>query len=97
MSKYLNDAYTLRIPAELKAKVAESAKTHNRSMNADIVARLEASFASDTNTVMTVMMENMRKMQIEMMEMQTEMRETRMLYVEAINREHRSRKVDQLE
>lgn len=44
MSKYLNDAYTLRIPAELKAKVAESAKAHNRSMNADMVARLEQSF-----------------------------------------------------
>lgn len=46
MSKYLNDAYTLRIPAELKAKVAESAKTYNRSMNADIVARLEQSFTA---------------------------------------------------
>lgn len=44
MSKYLNEAYTLRIPSELKAKVQESAKEHNRSMNADIVARLEKSF-----------------------------------------------------
>jgi hypothetical protein len=44
MDKHLNDSYKLRIPAELKAKVAESAKAHNRSMNADIVSRLEQSF-----------------------------------------------------
>lgn len=50
MSKYLNDAYTLRIPAELKAKVQESAKELNRSMNADIVARLEESFIKANST-----------------------------------------------
>ncbi len=44
MSKHLNESYTLRLPAELKAKVAESAQSHNRSLNADIVARLEKSF-----------------------------------------------------
>lgn len=44
MSKYLNDAYTLRMPAELKTKIQASAKDLNRSMNADIVARLEQSF-----------------------------------------------------
>ena len=49
MSKYLNEAYTLRIPSELKAKVQESAKEHNRSMNADIVARLEESFSQNQN------------------------------------------------
>lgn len=32
------------MPAELKAKIQASAKEHNRSMNADIVARLEQSF-----------------------------------------------------
>ena len=44
MSKYLGIAYNLRLPPELKAKIAESAKSLNRSMNADIVARLEQSF-----------------------------------------------------
>lgn len=41
--------HKLRLPVELKEKIAESAKAHNRSMNADIVARLEQSFltASD--------------------------------------------------
>nr|WP_236764254.1 Arc family DNA-binding protein [Acinetobacter haemolyticus] len=32
------------MPQELKDKIAESAKELNRSMNADIVARLEESF-----------------------------------------------------
>ena len=43
-SKHLNAQYNLRWPDELKEKIAQSAKEHNRSMNADIVARLEESF-----------------------------------------------------
>lgn len=44
MGKHLGVAYNLRLPQELKDKIAESAKQLNRSMNADIVARLEQSF-----------------------------------------------------
>lgn len=36
--------YQLRLPQELRDKIKESAIAHNRSMNADIVARLEDSF-----------------------------------------------------
>ena len=36
--------YKLRWSEELREKIAQSAKEHNRSMNADIVARLEQSF-----------------------------------------------------
>ena len=36
--------YKLRWSEDLRDKVAESAKRHNRSMNADIVARLEQTF-----------------------------------------------------
>lgn len=36
--------YKLRMPLELKEKIANSAKAHNRSINADIVLRLEESF-----------------------------------------------------
>ena len=36
----------LRLPPELRDKIAESAETYNRSMNADMVARLEQSFES---------------------------------------------------
>lgn len=46
-SKHLNAQYNLRWPDELKEKIAQSAKEHNRSMNADIVARLEESFEKD--------------------------------------------------
>jgi hypothetical protein len=45
MGKHLGVAYNLRLPQELKDKIAESAKELNRSMNADIVARLEESFS----------------------------------------------------
>lgn len=44
MSKHLGIAYNLRLPPELKEKISDSAKEHNRSMNADIVARLEQTF-----------------------------------------------------
>lgn len=36
--------YKLRWSEELREKIAQSAKEHNRSMNADIIARLEQSF-----------------------------------------------------
>lgn len=44
MSKHLGVEYKVRMPQELKEKIAASAKELNRSMNADIVARLEQSF-----------------------------------------------------
>lgn len=63
MDKHLNDSYKLRIPAELKARVAESAKAHNRSMNADIVARLEKSFEQDSNKVILLEEDSIRAME----------------------------------
>ncbi|WP_353173709.1 Arc family DNA-binding protein [Acinetobacter rudis] len=39
--------YKLRWPAELRDKVSASAKAYNRSMNADIIARLERSFLTE--------------------------------------------------
>ncbi|WP_313043811.1 Arc family DNA-binding protein [Acinetobacter sp.] len=38
--------YKLRWSEELREKISQSAKEHNRSMNADIVARLEESFST---------------------------------------------------
>jgi len=49
MSKHLGVEYKVRMPQELKDKIAESAKELNRSMNADIVARLEESFPATNN------------------------------------------------
>lgn len=53
MGRNLGVEYKMRMSQELKDKIAESAKELNRSMNADIVARLEGSFegsASNTNS-----------------------------------------------
>ena len=47
-SGHLHPQYNLRWPEELKEKIAQSAKKHNRSMNADIVARLEKSFENES-------------------------------------------------
>ncbi|WP_136685700.1 Arc family DNA-binding protein [Falsirhodobacter xinxiangensis] len=38
------DQYTVRFPDGLRDKIKNAADTNNRSMNAEIVARLEASF-----------------------------------------------------
>lgn len=38
--------HKLRMPPELKQQIQESAKEHNRSMNAEIIHRLEQSFES---------------------------------------------------
>ena len=46
-SGHLTTQYNLRWTDELKGKIAQSAKKHNRSMNADIVARLEQSLANE--------------------------------------------------
>lgn len=37
----------IRLPVDLKQKIEESAKANNRTMTADIVARLQASFDDD--------------------------------------------------
>lgn len=48
MARNLDVEYKMRMAQELKEKIVESAKEHNRSMNADIVARLEQSFNQKT-------------------------------------------------
>lgn len=45
MGRNLGVEYKMRMSQELKDKIAESAKELNRSMNADIVARLEQTFS----------------------------------------------------
>lgn len=38
------DKYIVRFPDGMRARIAEAAKANNRSMNSEIVSRLEASF-----------------------------------------------------
>lgn len=50
MGRNLADVeYKMRMTQDLKEKIVTSAKAHNRSLNADIIARLEQSF--DTTEV----------------------------------------------
>ena len=37
----------IRLPLELKEKITQSAADHGRSINSEVVARLEQSFAND--------------------------------------------------
>lgn len=47
MSQHLHSDFKIRIPDELKERIRQSASKLNRSMTADIVARLEQSFEND--------------------------------------------------
>lgn len=51
MSQHLHSDFKIRIPDDLKEKIRRSANELNRSMTADIVARLEASFESNAEQV----------------------------------------------
>ena len=48
MSQHLHSDFKIRIPDDLKEKIRQSADKLNRSMTADIVARLEGSFENET-------------------------------------------------
>lgn len=41
--------FKIRLPQELKSAIEEAAKTNSRSMNGEIIARLERTFAEDAN------------------------------------------------
>lgn len=53
MSEDQNNIVTLkvRVTAEFREKIATTAKENNRSMNAEIVARLEESFKHDAGSI----------------------------------------------
>lgn len=44
--------YKLRLPADLKARIEAEAEANNRSMNAEIVNRLENSFGNDAGRLL---------------------------------------------
>lgn len=46
--------YKMRLSEELRDKIKQSAKEHNRTMNADIVARLEQSFEKPMSQLTTL-------------------------------------------
>lgn len=55
--------FGLRMQPELKARLEESAKGRGRSLNAEIVARLEASFEHDDDLAHTISTHSLRLME----------------------------------
>lgn len=49
---HLNKQFNLRLPDELKEQLCMSAEKYNRSVTADIVARLRQTFKTETSTNM---------------------------------------------
>lgn len=45
--------FALRMPPDLRAKVEDSARQNKRSLNAEIIARLESGFGSDAPPKLT--------------------------------------------
>lgn len=43
--------FRVRIPEDLKEKIRDSAEEHNRSMGADIIARVEQTFKQEDNSL----------------------------------------------
>lgn len=50
-AKQTDPQYKLRYPAELRDRIAEAAKANNRSVNAEIVARLERTFRAEGKSI----------------------------------------------
>ncbi|MBY6208784.1 MULTISPECIES: Arc family DNA-binding protein [Halomonas] len=48
MDNRTDPQYKLRMPPELRDKLKEAAKENHRTMNAEIIARLEASYGSSS-------------------------------------------------
>lgn len=72
----------LRMPPELRDQVEESAKANGRSMNAEIVHRLEQSFA-DQQQDGTVPAADVRALQEKFSQLSEEMHTFKKAYIEA--------------
>lgn len=97
----------LRVPPDLRDRIADSAKALNRSMNADMVARLEASFAEPQSLIKPTVVANafadiaadlrqtVEQLRTNLSEARTEAREMQMLYVEALAKNLKTVPLDQ--
>ncbi|MVT28158.1 Arc family DNA-binding protein [Acidovorax citrulli] len=59
--KQTDPQYKLRIPPDLKEQIETAAKESGRSMNAEIVARLEDSFAARNDGTVLAAMDVVRR------------------------------------
>ncbi len=64
--------YKLRIPPELKKQIENAAKDSNRSMNAEIVLRLQQSFLNDSSVTPLEIMQKAEHFLAETMAMRSQ-------------------------
>lgn len=77
--------YKLRLSQELKDKINASAKKHNRSMNADIIARLEHTF-DDRPEILGIFNQNeLEALAIEIAKLLSDNRELSQEFIQIIN------------
>lgn len=67
--------YKLRWSEELRDKVVESAKSHNRSINAEICTRLEQSFEPEVKVSETLEFELMKRSYLDQAQQVKELKE----------------------
>ena len=86
MSDDQNSVVTLkvRVTPQFREKIIETAKANSRSMNAEIVSRLEQSF-DHTPINNQDLAETIKQLNERILELSRESREMRMLYIEALN------------
>ena len=87
---HLTIQYNLRWSEELRDKIAAAAKENTRSMNQEIIDRLEKSFdISHSSTEETSLLyQKIDKLTERVLELSAESREMRMLCVEAMQKKH---------
>ena len=79
----------VRVAAEFKKKLEHAAIENGRSLNAEVVHRLEQSFDQGQSSEETSLLyQKIDKLTERVLELSAESREMRMLYIEAIQKKH---------
>lgn len=79
----------VRVAAEFKKKLEHAAIENGRSLNAEVVHRLEQSFDQGQSSEETSLLyQKIDKLTERVLELSAESREMRMLYVEAMQKKH---------
>lgn len=79
----------VRVAAEFKKKLEHAAIENGRSLNAEVVHRLEQSFDQGQSSEETSLLyQKIDKLTERVLELSAESREMRMLYIEAMQKKH---------
>ena len=77
--------YQLRLSEELRDKIRKSSEAHNRSMNADIIARLEHTFDDRTEILGIFNQNELEALAIEIAKLLSDNRELSQEFIQIIN------------